>query len=63
MSASVTAMNTAKTASSTATISDWARSTSRAPTILIATIASTTAVVNRLSHAAPASSPTNSVVA
>ena len=56
-------MNTAKTASSAATISDWARSTTRDPTMLIATIASTTADVNTLSHPAAASSPTKSVVA
>ena len=50
MSTIVTAMNTANTASSTTTMSDWARSTTRDPTMLIATIASTIAVVKTLSH-------------
>ena len=39
MSTIVTAMNTANTTSSTTTMSDWARSTTRDPTALIATIA------------------------
>ena len=63
MSTSVTAMKTAKTPSSTITISDCARSTTFEPTRFTATIASTTAVVKTLSQPAPASSPMNSDVA
>ena len=51
MSASVTTMKTAKTASRRTTISDWARSTIFEPTMLMPAIASTISVVNTLSHA------------
>ena len=60
MSTSVTAMKTANTASRTTTISDCARSTTREPTMLIASIASTTAEVKTLSHAPAASLPMKS---
>ena len=60
MSTIVTAMKTAKTASSTRTISDCARSTTREPTTLIASIPSTIAEVKTLSQPAAASSPMNS---
>ena len=63
MSTMVTAMKTAKTASRTTTISDWARSTTRDPTTLIAAIATTIRDVNTLSHQPAASSPTKSEVA
>ena len=56
-------MKTAKTTSTPVTISDCARATTAAPTRLTATIASTIAVVKRLSHSGPASSPTKSEVA
>ena len=63
MSTIVTAMKTAKTASSATTISDCALSTTREPTMLIAAIATTIAEVKMLSQPLPASSPTNSEVA
>ena len=63
MSAIVTAMKTAKTASSTITISDCARSTTREPTRLIASIPTMIAEVKTLSQPAAASSPMNSDVA
>ena len=56
-------MKTAKTASRTTTISDWARSTMREPTRLMAAIETTIRVVNRLSQPAAASSPMKSDVA
>ena len=58
MSTIVTAMKTAKTASRTTTINDWARSTKRVPMRLMATIASTMTDVKTWSQPAPASSPT-----
>ncbi len=60
MSTIVTQMKTAKTTSRTTTISDCARSTTREPTTLIASIASTMAVVNTLSQPPAASSPMKS---
>ena len=50
-------MKTAKTARSTITISDCARSTIFEPTMLIPAIASTISVVKRLSQPAAAPSP------
>ena len=63
MSTRVTTMKTAKTASRTTTISDWARSTKRAPIRLIPAIATTMPEVKTLSQPAAASSPTKSEVA
>ncbi len=63
MSTIVTAMKIANTPSRTTTISDCTRSTTPAPTRLIAAIAITMSEVKMLSQAAPASSPTKSEVA